>query len=166
VRHVALLRGISPLDVKMPALARCFEQLGFTDVRTVLASGNVVFSSRKRSTKALETTIARGMQTHLGKTFGTFVRSVAELRAILASDPYGRLPAKAKRVVTFLRAAPRALKLPIELDGARIVALHGREAFSAYVVKPGDPVFMRLIEKTFGKDVTTRTWDTVTKLAR
>ena len=55
--------------------------------------------------------------------------------------------------------------MPIELDDARILAVQGREVFSAYV--PGDkgPVFMTLIEKTFGKDVTTRTWDTVRKAA-
>jgi len=164
-RYVALLRGVSPLNVKMPALARCFEALGFTDVQTVLASGNVLFSSASRGERALETSIEAGMENQLGTTFGTFVRSVSALRELLASDPYGRLPANAKRVVTFMRRVP-AVELPIELDGARIVAAHGREAFSAYVVKPGDPVFMRLIEKTFGKDVTTRTWDTVTKLAR
>ncbi len=37
--------------------------------------------------------------------------------------------------------------------------------FSAYLPSPKGPVFMTLIEKTFGKEVTTRTWDTVRKLA-
>ncbi len=54
----------------------------------------------------------------------------------------------------------------MELDGARILAVQGREAFTAYVPSPKGPVFMTLIEKTFGKDVTTRTWDTVAKVAR
>jgi hypothetical protein len=44
--------------------------------------------------------------------------------------------------------------------------MKGREVFSAYVPTPKGPVFMALIEKTLGKDVTTRTWDTVTKVAR
>src|SRR3954469_17791617 len=73
----------------------------------------------------------------------------------------------AKRVVTFLRE-PRGneLALPIELDGARILSVQGTEVFSAYVPGPKGPVFMTLIEKTFGKDVTTRTWDTVRKVAK
>ena len=49
--------------------------------------------------------------------------------------------------------------------GARILGINGREIFTAYVPSPRGPVFMALIEKTFGKDVTTRTWDTVKKCA-
>jgi hypothetical protein len=55
--------------------------------------------------------------------------------------------------------------LPIELQGARVLAVEGHEVFTAYVPQPGNPAFMHLIEKTFGKDVTTRTWDTVRKCA-
>ena len=44
--------------------------------------------------------------------------------------------------------------------------MRGREIFSDYTRTPKGPVFMTLIEKTFGKDVTTRTWETVTKVAR
>ena len=44
--------------------------------------------------------------------------------------------------------------------------MKGREVFSAYVPSPKGPVFMALIEKALGKDVTTRTWETVGKVAR
>jgi hypothetical protein len=54
----------------------------------------------------------------------------------------------------------------VELDGARILALQDREIFSAYLPSPKGPVFMSLIDKTFGQDLTTRTWDTVAKVAR
>jgi hypothetical protein len=59
----------------------------------------------------------------------------------------------------------RRLSLPIETDGARILAVRGREVFTAYVPRPRSPVFMTLLEKTFGKEVTTRTWETVRKCA-
>lgn len=167
-RYAAMLRGVMPTNCKMPALARCFEALGLADVRTVLVSGNVVFSSTKRSPRALEAAIERGTKQHLGRSFMTFVRSVDDLRAILKSDPFGSapLPAGAKRVITFLREPPKRLALPVEEGGARIVSVRGREAFTAYVRKPGDPVFMRLIAKTLGDDVTTRTWETIEKLVR
>ena len=58
------------------------------------------------------------------------------------------------------------MALPVEQDGARLVALRGRELFSAYLPTPKGPVFMTLIERTFGKELTTRTWDTVGKVAR
>jgi hypothetical protein len=47
-----------------------------------------------------------------------------------------------------------------------VLCVHGREAFTAYVRSPAGPVFMELIAKTFGKDQTTRTWDSVAKVAR
>ena len=44
--------------------------------------------------------------------------------------------------------------------------MRGRDALSSYVQNDQGPVFMALIEKTFGKDVTTRTWDTVLKVVK
>jgi uncharacterized protein (DUF1697 family) len=99
----------------------------------------------------------------------TIVRPVDELRALVERDPYRghALPAGAKLVVTFLRDAPAAkLRLPIVDDGAHILAVDGHEAFSAYVAGPRGPTFMKLLERTFGEAQTTRSWDTVKKLAR
>jgi uncharacterized protein (DUF1697 family) len=165
-RYVAFLRGISPMNAKMPELKRSFEAAGFTDVKTVLSSGNVVFSARAAAASALERKAEKAMQQELGHTFLTIVRPASALQEMLEADPYAahRLPAKAKRVVTFLRGTHKAkLSLPLETDGARIVAMDGHEVFTAYVPSPRGAVFMRLIEKTFGADVTTRTWDTIKK---
>jgi hypothetical protein len=109
------------------------------------------------------------MTRHLGAAFVAFVRPVDTLRGLIESEPYGAfgLDTRAKRIVTFLRAQPKTRpRLPIELDGARILLMKGTEVFSAYVPSPRGPVFMTLIEKTFGKDVTTRTWDTVARVAK
>jgi uncharacterized protein (DUF1697 family) len=167
-RYVAFLRGVSPMNAKMPELRRCFEAAGFTDVKTVLSSGNVVFGARAASETALERRAENAMEEQLDRTFYTIVRPVNVLRELLDADPYAafRLPANAKRVVTFLRERHRTkLSLPLEVDGARILAMIGREIFTAYVPSPRGPVFMTLIEKTFGANVTTRTWDTVKKCA-
>jgi uncharacterized protein (DUF1697 family) len=167
-RYVAFLRGVSPMNAKMPELKRSFEGAGFTDVKTVLSSGNVVFSARAATEAALERRAEAAMEKRLGQAFSTIVRPTTALSKLLEADPFAafRLPANAKRVVTFLRKPPTSeLSLPIELDGARILATSGREVFTAYVPGPRGPVFMTLIEKTFGRNVTTRTWDTVKKCA-
>ncbi|HEV3485782.1 MAG TPA: DUF1697 domain-containing protein [Vicinamibacterales bacterium] len=168
-RYAAFLRGVSPTNAKMPELKAAFEAAGFTDVKTVLSSGNVVFTATRTSERTLERKAEAALREQLQHGFLTIVRPIDTLRELLAADPYKpfRLPPGAKRVVTFLRDEPRAgLTLPVELDGARILAVHGREAFTVYVPNPKGPVFMTLIEKTFGKEVTTRTWDTVAKIAR
>jgi uncharacterized protein (DUF1697 family) len=135
----------------------------------VLASGNVVFSARAASDASLQRKAEAAMEEHLGRAFITFIRSVDELQALLALDPFAkyRLPPTSKRIVTFLRQASAKAppRLP-EQDGARILHVTGREVFTTYLPTPKGPVFMTLIEKTFGQDVTTRTWDTVKKVAR
>ena len=167
-RYAAFLRGVSPMNTKMPELKRAFEVAGFTGVRTVLSSGNVVFSAPPASAAALERNAEAAMEKHLGDPYLTIVRPIDALRRMLARDPYKsfRLKPGSKRVVTFLRGKPEAgLALPIELHDARILCRKGGEVFSAYVPSPRGPVFMTLIEKTLGKDLTTRTWETVMKVA-
>jgi uncharacterized protein (DUF1697 family) len=166
-RFVALLRGVSPLNAKMPALKQCFEDAGFTDVRTLLSSGNVVFSTRAASEAALERKIENAMQSSLGRSFGTFVRSASALQTMVESDPFAPydIPAEGKRVVTFLRTPPTGIVVPLARDGVRILAVDDREVFTVYMPSPKGPVFMTRLERTFGADITTRTWDTVRKCA-
>ncbi|HUJ28035.1 MAG TPA: DUF1697 domain-containing protein [Myxococcales bacterium] len=157
-RYAAFLRGVMPMNAKMPELKRRFEKAGFTEVSTLLSSGNVVFTARAEPDEREVSEVAG---------FGAFVRSIDELRALVDGDPFAAhpTPANGKRVVTFLRAAPADRPaLPLALHGASILALYGAEAISFYTPGPHGPVFMTLIEKTFGRDVTTRTWDTVRKV--
>ena len=157
------------MNLKMAALLAALEDCGLSEVKTLLSSGNVVFSGRRATDSAIEKKIVTTIEKKVGKTFGVIVRSIDELQELVDADPYQafRLPKGSKRVLTFLRKAPeKPLKLPPELDGARIWTVRGREALSSYVRSDKGPVFMTLIEKTFGKDVTTRTWDTVLKVVR
>jgi uncharacterized protein (DUF1697 family) len=157
------------MNCAMPELKSAFEAAGFTNVKTLLSSGNVVFEARASSIAALEKKVEGAIEKHLGRPFLTIVRPIDALSAMLASDPYGqtRLPADAKRIVTILKNPPKMKpRLPIEQDGARILRLEGDTAFSAYVATPKGPVFMTLIEKAFGKEQTTRTWQTLEKICR
>ena len=154
------------MNARMPALKACFETAGFSDVKTLLSSGNVVFSARRSSLASLELRAEKAMQAGLGHSFDTIVRSTEFLRELVESDPFAEfnLPASAKRIVTFLRRPLELpLALPIERDDASILKFTGSEVLSAYVPGPKGPVFMSLLERTFGKAITTRTLDTVRK---
>src|SRR4051812_10833094 len=167
-RYAAFLRGVSPLNAKMPELRRCFEAAGFSDVKTVRSSGNVVFCSTASGQAALERQIEAAMEKHLGRSFLTIVRPVEQLRALLDSNPYRgyRIAPDAKRIVTFLRKECGSLsKLPVEADGGRILHVRGTEIFSIYVPGPRASAFFRLIEKKAGDTITTRTWDTIKSMA-
>lgn len=165
-RYVAFLRGVSPMNAKMADLRSCFEDIGFRDVKSVLSSGNVIFTGTMASETQLAKMLEAGMAKHLQRSFPTIVRRIDHLVTLLAQDPFSGLHISGgeKRVVTFL-SEPHCgkLSLPIESDGVRIVALKGKEVFTVYQPNPRGPVFMTLLEKTFGKGITTRTLDTVRK---
>ncbi len=167
-RYAAFLRGVSPMNLKMPDLKQCLENAGFTNVKTLLSSGNAVFDASSRSETAIARKVETALTKQLGRTFKTIVRSTHYLQKLIDADFYAafKLPPNAKRIVTFLPAPVKTKPtLPPEKDGARILIVSGGEAFSAYVPDPGNPAFMVVIEKTLGKNVTTRTWDTVKKCA-
>jgi uncharacterized protein (DUF1697 family) len=120
-RYAALLRGVNPMNAKMSELQRCFEAAGFADVKTILSSGNVVFNAPEASEAVLARTAEAAMEKGIGRSFPVIVRTIDDLRALLASDPYKgfRLGPSAKRVVTFLQQSPRTRpSLPIELDSS------------------------------------------------
>jgi len=137
---------------------------------TVVSYGSWPFDATQPSSEAVLVAAAEAAMTaRLGKAFPVIVREVAALEALLGSEPWEAftLPLGAERVVTFLREKPGGrLSLPIEQDGAYILGVFGREVFTAYVPSPKGPVFMTLLEKTFGKEITTRTWDTIGRIVR
>ena len=166
MRYAALLRGVSPMNCKMPELKAALEKAGFENVKTVLSSGNVLFDAPAKSNAVIERDVEAAMTTHMKRSFPTIVRRVDELKKLIDGKPFAKAPKNTKCVVTFFKTSPKPLKIPVSKDEATIFAADGLEAFSHYVPQPGNPVFMVLLEKTFGKDITTRTLGTVEKLAK
>lgn len=83
-RYVAFLRGINLGKRRLPMsrLKALFEKLGFDEVETYIASGNVVFSSHAREASRLESLIARHLAASLGYEVDTFVRTAEEVARI------------------------------------------------------------------------------------
>jgi uncharacterized protein (DUF1697 family) len=61
-RYAALLRGVSPMNCSMPALKQCLEAVGFSNVKTVLSSGNAVFDAPVQEAAALAAKCESAMQ--------------------------------------------------------------------------------------------------------
>ena len=90
-KYVAFLRAINVGGghvVKMDQLIQLFEALGFSNVETFIASGNVIFDSTSKSTKTLERKIESLLQETLGYAVATFVRSTSELANIAEYKPF------------------------------------------------------------------------------
>lgn len=89
-RYVAFLRAINVggRRVKMEALAEIFRGLGLADVTTFIASGNVLFSAAAKDRSALERKIEKALEKELGYVVETFIRSLAEIAALAAFQPF------------------------------------------------------------------------------
>jgi uncharacterized protein (DUF1697 family) len=139
----------------MAGLRSALEDAGYDDVRTVIASGNVVFShGAKPSAHALESLIAD----EFGVRTRVILRSAAQIRKLRAAKPFeGRV------YVAFLAAKPRSTR-PIEgLDPFAVVGsdivLHFPSGYAAAQLTGA------VIEKRLGVEATVRNWNTVEKLA-
>lgn len=99
-RFVALLRAVNvggTGKLAMADLARLCEEADLAEVRTYIASGNVVFSSEK-SAAAVKLALEERLLSHLGKPVGVIVRDAAEMAEVLARNPFPDHPGN--RVVT------------------------------------------------------------------
>src|SRR3979490_3406651 len=89
-KYVALLRAINVggHTVKMDHLRDLFKAIGFTNVETFIASGNVIFDSRSKNTQAVERKIEKHLQETLGYKVAAFVRATAELEGVANYKPF------------------------------------------------------------------------------
>ena len=131
-RYVAFLRAINVggRRVTMDALRAEFEALGFDEVSTYIASGNVLFSATGSKPPALEQRIEARLAETLGFEVPTFVRTAAQVRAVAEHDPFPERASTDTYLVAFLKTAPapsakRAIEaLSGDVDTLRV---HGAE---------------------------------------
>lgn len=175
--YVAFLRGINVGGhalVKMADLKNAFVAMGFRNVRTLLASGNVLFESERTDAQAVAGEIAAGLKKAAKKDVGVIVRGRRDLEKLRSSDPFKGIAVtpSIRLYVTFLGAGskPHALAIPFSTPQGefRILRTTAGEVFSVLDLAKGKgtPEAMNIIEKEFGSDVTTRNWNTVLKALR
>ena len=100
---IALLRAINVSGTGMLPMKQLTEmciELGFGNPRTYIQSGNVVFTS-KLTEKAAQARLEQALLTRMGKKIDVFIRTAAELRAVLDANPFREQP-PAKVAVFFL----------------------------------------------------------------
>ncbi|MGH9928324.1 MAG: DUF1697 domain-containing protein [Pyrinomonadaceae bacterium] len=173
-KYIAFLRAINVggHTVKMDYLRSLFEALGLTRVETFIASGNVIFDSPSRSTKALEARIETSLHQALGYAVATFIRSTSELADIASYKPFPDAELNAaghSLYIGFMTARPSdAAKLKLLSSATKVddFHLHAREVYWLCRTKFGDSEFSGArLEKTLGMPVTLRNSTTVKKLA-
>lgn len=107
--YIAFLRAINVgrRRVKMDALATQFEALGYTNIHTYIASGNVIFQTPDTNPAQLETDIEQKLNDGLGFEVATMIRTAAELQQLASHNPFPDFPdEKTTRYIFFLKTEP------------------------------------------------------------
>jgi uncharacterized protein (DUF1697 family) len=171
--RVALLRAVNVggRSVAMADLRRLTEEAGFSHVRTLLQSGNLLFRTDPRPTRTIETLLEQAFQRRVGFPTDFIVRTSAEWTASIARNPFAK---EARDDPAHLLTV--FLKRPPSLGGEQRLrgAVRGREQVrvvdrQVYITYPDgiarSRVTLPLVEALLGARGTGRNWNTVTKLA-
>ncbi|WP_445150057.1 DUF1697 domain-containing protein [Baekduia sp. Peel2402] len=168
-RQVALLRGVNvgpTTKVAMADLREAFSELGFTEIKTYVNSGNVVFNGRKASLTKVEKAIAA----IAGWDVPVVLRTQDELNDILKANPLKDVASNASRYLVLFGDGKLDASKASDLDPKDLApeafAIRGREA---YLWLPNgvqnSPLAKAMNEKRFGVRLTGRNWRTVEKLS-
>ncbi len=173
VNYIFMIRGINVGGhkiVKMDALRKSFEKVGFKDVQTYVQSGNVMAKGPKQATGALEEKVRKQILKDFGYEVKVMVRSAEEMEAVIRANPFAKDASNdvTRLHVTFLSGAPESagVKLMAKISaGSDQYHCCGQEV---YLYCPGGYGVSKLsnnaLEKALSRNATTRNWNTVTKL--
>lgn len=167
--YAAFLRGINVNGrhkVPMEELKSLFLKTGFTAVHTFLNTGNVLFTS-----KALvdEKQLENELEKHFGFPIPLIIISAEELLLCVKENPFDNKSVLKglKFNISFLKKAPTEVKLPISEDtgSIQILACGKNFVYSQVDTNVNKTVkLMALLEKNYGKNITTRNLNTIQKM--
>jgi uncharacterized protein (DUF1697 family) len=174
MKYAALLRGINVggnKKVPMADLRAMTAKLGFDDPKTLLQSGNLVFSAKAQPMAKLEALLEDATKKHIGVECSYLLRSADEWAKIVATNPFTNEAKSdpARLAVTFCREAPGAPALKVlraEARGEEDFEVVGRELFAWYPDGMGtSKLALALSKNRLGTICTARNWNTVMKVA-
>ena len=172
--YAAFLRAINVGGhklVKMDALRQAVESLGFVNVKTLLASGNVVFQAPSMSASDLTKQLEEKLKKTFGCAINVLIRSLKELQRLDQANPFAGIKAtpRTRLFVTFLSEQPASnLKTPYVSPGGHFKILRASKTEVCSVLTITNlrrgMQFMAFLEKEFGRTITTRSWSTITRI--
>lgn len=172
-KFIAFLRAINVggHSVKMDRLREVFKSMGFSNVETFIASGNVIFDTKSKDADSLVMKIEKGLRESLGFEVATFIRSDSELAAIANYKPFPQtqLDSATALNIAFLakplddKSKKLVMALKSDIDEFHV---HGREVYWMCKKKQSESKFSNVVlEKTLGVKSTLRGLNTTLKIA-
>lgn len=176
--YIAFLRGVNvgKRQVKMELLRLVMEKAGYTQVKTLLASGNVVFETSEKDVVKIKTDLEELYKKTFGFEISVLLQTGEEIASLIRQNPFKDIVVtKDTRLYVTFRPKDEELRkehtlnIPYVDDAKnfRILSVTENEICSVLVLTPGHGTLqvMDILEKEYGKQVTTRNWNTIQKLA-
>lgn len=169
-KYVALLRGINVgghKKVPMKELKKLLEAHAYKNVQTILNTGNVVFETTEAKSHQCQNII----EEHFGFEVSTMIISHDQVVKIVKSDPFkktAQLPNN-QYYVTFSKTIASNVEIPHSSDdGSFTIVAASKNIILSYIDKNKIKTteYMKILEKKFGKNITTRNFNTVKKIAQ
>lgn len=169
-----LLRGINvgKKKVEMAKLRNLLSTLGYQHVKTILNSGNAIFETEQTKDQIF-TILNSKLEDTFGFPIDIIIRTEEEIQTLISHNPFkGIHVTKNNRLyITFLSKKPsKSMSIPYESANKdfQIIEVTDSEVISVLTIseqfKTTDA--MKILEKEFGKNITTRNWNTVLKLVQ
>ncbi len=175
-QYVAFLRGINVggrKPLKMDELKSGLAAMNFQNIKTVLASGNVLFDAPKYTVVALGRAIESKVSELLDHDVSVIVRTVAEIKALADLEPFRwvKMTPSTRLYVTFLAEkseTPAVIPADLVSKNLKILNVTPSEVCSVVTITSTQKSLnaMTVIEKQFGEKVTTRSWSTIEKILK
>lgn len=171
-QYVALLRGITPGIPNMAnaELVRVCKELGLQNVRSVLASGNIIFEADGTTPKKLEALLEDAWLTQLDLKCMTIVKSQKQIQSLVDYEPFPGLThgSSSYLLASFLKQPQQPqFKLPHQPEG-KTYTITGYQDGVLFTVTDNTVVkttdLMTWLERKFGKAMTSRSWNTVLRI--
>lgn len=156
----------------MADLRRLMEKMGFNQITTILNSGNVIFQTPTEKEGALEPVIAQELLSHFGFPIPVIVRKADVISDLLQRNPFHTIEVTKdiRLYVSFMKDEPSTeLVLPFTSEDSsfRILEVQDRIIYSVLDLSVSQtPKGMDTLEQLFGKNITTRNWNTLQRIAK
>ncbi len=173
VKYIAFLRSINVGGkniIRMEELRKIFASLGFSDVKTYIQSGNIIFKGSEKKVNDIKEKIESGLERHFGHHVDAMVRKFDELQNMVKKSPFNKLivDQDTKFYVCFFREeTDRLPELPLikPKEGLNLIKSGKKEAWViSYRTGKMFGFPNNFIEKEFGVVSTARNWNTIVKM--
>lgn len=172
-QYIALLRGINVgghHKVPMSELKKELEKIGFKNIITLLNSGNVIFDAQESSPQKLETEITQHLEKVFQFSIPVLVRTAEDIKKLIKENPFSNIETtkETRLYITYFKEKPVNEIIPpwkSEDHSFQIINVKNKMTYSILDISQcKTPKAMGVLEKMFGKDITTRNWNTIKKI--